>query len=158
MKVLLEGNLKALTKQKEAHDAAEARASQQAAAKSVLPQPVVPASRDLTFVPMEKFGWEQNTQFVTVLCYDIPGVGNLKSAQVTPEQIAAGLPAGPAIRCDFETDAFDLRIFGLNGKNYRLRRPNLDKDIVPGESAVKVKKSSIEVSLDGCSLSSIVSV
>lgn len=42
---------------------------------------------------------------------------------------------------------------GLEGKNYRLLKENLDKEIVPEESKVVVKKNQVKVQLrkaSGC--------
>ncbi len=39
------------------------------------------------------------------------------------------------ISCDFTEGSFDLKIHGLNGKNYRLLKDNLDKEIVPGHDS-----------------------
>jgi|EP00908_Phaeocystis_cordata_P002760 calcyclin binding protein len=49
--------------------------------------------------------------------------------------------------CDFTGCSFDLKIKDFNGKNYRLFKNNLDKEIVPGESKVVVKKNSIKLSM-----------
>ena len=49
--------------------------------------------------------------------------------------------------CDFTSCSFDLKIKDFNGKNYRLFKNNLDKEIVPGESKVVVKKNTIKLSM-----------
>ena len=51
------------------------------------------------------------------------------------------------VTCDFKKNSFDLKIHGLNGKNYRLVKTNLDKDIIPSESKCVVKKNKITLSL-----------
>lgn len=43
--------------------------------------------------------------------------------------------------------SFDLTILDLNGKNYRLVKENLEKDIVPEESKMIVKRDKIVVKL-----------
>ena len=52
-----------------------------------------------------------------------------------------------AVSCDFGSDWFDLKVIGFNGKNYRLVKRNLDKNIVPAESKALVKKNSIKICL-----------
>lgn len=64
---------------------------------------VAAAPKDVIYAPIT-YGWEQNKEFVEVLCLDLKGVGFL--------------PAD-AVACDFHPASFDLRIHGLNGKNYR---------------------------------------
>eukprot|EP00966_Prymnesium_polylepis_P028197 651991-Prymnesium_polylepis.1 len=51
------------------------------------------------------------------------------------------------VSCDFKKDSFDLKIVDFGGKSYRLVKTNLDKDIVPAESKVVVKKNSIKLVL-----------
>jgi len=43
------------------------------------------------------------------------------------------------VKCDFTTSSFDLIVTGVDGKNYRLNKTNLDKDIKPDGSKVRVK-------------------
>ena len=43
------------------------------------------------------------------------------------------------VKCDFTTSSFDVIISGVEGKNYRLSKSNLDKDIKPEGSKVRVK-------------------
>mmetsp|Transcript_56349 Transcript_56349/g.113056 ORF Transcript_56349/g.113056 Transcript_56349/m.113056 type:complete len:281 (-) Transcript_56349:195-1037(-) len=49
--------------------------------------------------------------------------------------------------CDFTEASLDLKVMGLDGQNHRFLRTNLDKDIVPGESSVKVKKNHVIITL-----------
>ena len=51
------------------------------------------------------------------------------------------------ISCDFTASSFDLKVLGLDGKNYRFRKTNLENDIVPSSSTFKVKKNHVIVSL-----------
>lgn len=51
------------------------------------------------------------------------------------------------VSCDFTEDSFDLKILGLNGKNYRLRKDKLDKKVVVAESKCIVKKNKITIKL-----------
>ena len=48
------------------------------------------------------------------------------------------------VTVNFTKMAFDLQILGLNGKNYRLLKDNLDKDIDPAKSKIIVKKNEDE--------------
>jgi hypothetical protein len=86
-----------------------------------------------TYAAIESWGWEQNKEFVEVLCLSgLTGVGAL------PKE---------AITCDFHADSFDLKVHGLAGKNLRLRITNLEKDIVPARSRVEVRKNRIVLHL-----------
>ena len=58
-----------------------------------------------------KFGWEDSGAKVKVMIVSgVDGIGKIPSENVT---------------CDFLDQSFDLRIQNLNGKNYRLRVPEL---------------------------------
>eukprot|EP00927_Polykrikos_kofoidii_P054778 TRINITY_DN49149_c0_g1_i1.p1 TRINITY_DN49149_c0_g1~~TRINITY_DN49149_c0_g1_i1.p1 ORF type:complete len:286 (-),score=59.36 TRINITY_DN49149_c0_g1_i1:66-854(-) len=52
-----------------------------------------------------------------------------------------------AVTCDFTESSFDLKIMGFEGSNHRMIKTNLDKDIVPKESSVRVKKNHVIVTL-----------
>jgi len=52
-----------------------------------------------------------------------------------------------AVTCDFTESSFDLKVVGFEGKNHRMLKTNLDKDIVPAESSVRVKKNHVIVTL-----------
>lgn len=43
--------------------------------------------------------------------------------------------------------SFDLKVHGLNGRSYRLINDNLEKDIVPSQSKITVKKNKIVITL-----------
>ena len=51
--------------------------------------------------------------------------------------------------CDikFTKTSFDFQVIGLGGKNYRLLKDNLEKDIVPEASKIIVKKDKIVIKL-----------
>ena len=51
------------------------------------------------------------------------------------------------ITCAFTPRGFDLKIKGLNGKNFRLLRSNLAGDIVPGESSYRAKDNRVTLVL-----------
>jgi len=79
------------------------------------------------------YGWEQgeyNSPWVNIMI-SIDGVGAAKDRS----------------SCDFGVDSFDLRITDAGGKNYRLFVEALDKDIVPAESKILVKKNRVTVKL-----------
>ena len=61
----------------------------------------------------------------------VDGVGNIKDQ----------------VSCDFTETSFDLKIHGLNGSNYRLRKDNLEHKIVVERSKVIVKKDQIKIKL-----------
>ena len=79
------------------------------------------------------YGWEQgeyNSAWVNIMI-SIDGVGAAKDR----------------CSCDFGVDSFDLRINDVAGKNYRLFVEALDKDIVPADSKIIVKKNRLTVKL-----------
>ena len=110
-----------------------------AAAAAAKASPVVPVrtaavkGQSLTYIPIEDFAWDQgeygsNTVSIFV---DLTGVGAIKD------------------RVEFSCtkSSFDLKVTDLNGKNYRLIKENLDKDIIVSESKIVVKKDKIVIKL-----------
>ena len=67
------------------------------------------------------YGWTEAGEFVEILVTDerLRGVGSLPKESVS---------------CDFTDSSFDLKIHGLDGRNFRVRVPVLDKNIIPGLS------------------------
>ena len=51
------------------------------------------------------------------------------------------------VTCDFGTSSFDLQVRGLNGKNFRLLKPHLDKDVVVDQCKCRVKADKIVLKL-----------
>lgn len=51
------------------------------------------------------------------------------------------------VKCVFTRDGFDLTVTDLNGKNYRMLKDNLEKDIVASESKFIVKKDRVTLKL-----------
>lgn len=51
------------------------------------------------------------------------------------------------VSCDFGKRSFDLKIRGLNGKNYRMVKDRLDEEIDVDKSKVVVKKNAVHVKL-----------
>lgn len=91
----------------------------------------------VSYSTIASFGWDQDAygkdpQNVYVhIMSGVDGIGQLKER----------------VSCDFTKHSFDLKIIDFNGKNHRLFKDNLDKDIIPAESRVIVKKNSIKISM-----------
>lgn len=51
------------------------------------------------------------------------------------------------VSCEFTKSSFDLKILGYNGKNLRLFKNNLDKEILPEESKAIVKKNKVTIKM-----------
>jgi calcyclin binding protein len=86
-----------------------------------------------TYIPIEDFAWDQgsyNSDTVTVFI-DLRGVGKVEKN----------------CHCDFGRMSIDLTVTDLDGKNYRLVKDNLEKDIVPSESKMVVKANKILLKL-----------
>ena len=65
----------------------------------------------MNYETIMNFGWDQSGGKVKVyLTSGVDGIGELPKGQVV---------------CDFYDKSFDLRIQSLNGKNYRLKIPEL---------------------------------
>jgi calcyclin binding protein len=104
------------------------------------PQPIAVGSNSITTTPtvtytsIDKFAFDAggyNEQFVT-LYLPLPGVG--------------GLPKDN-IHCIFGKDKFDITVMDLSGRNYRLKKDNLEHDIMPEKSKYIVKADKIVVKL-----------
>ena len=90
----------------------------------------------VTYNSIDRFAFDaggSNDKFVT-LYLPLPAVGSIENKK---EQIS----------CDFGKDTFDVSVRNLNGKNYRLKRDNLEHDIVPEKSKYIVKADKIVVKL-----------
>ncbi|KAG5177029.1 hypothetical protein JKP88DRAFT_227087 [Tribonema minus] len=95
--------------------------------------PVSSAPDKPKFEAITTFAWDQgeyNSEWVSVYV-TLPGVGTAKDR----------------VACTFDTFAFDLQVRDLEGKSYRLIKDNLDKEIVPDQSKVLVKKDKVVVKL-----------
>ena len=128
----------ALRQARSSTEAKLALKSQQIGSNATASAPVLAPSQSQqppSWTPITRYGFEQNDNFVTVLAFELPGVGSAKERA----------------KCEFTKDSFDLTItdvdIGSRIVSYRLRVINLEKDIVPAESSYKVKKSSIEIRL-----------
>lgn len=86
-----------------------------------------------SYTPIESFAWDQgayNSPTLTVFV-DLPEVGTVKDH----------------VQVNFGKHSFDLRVLGLHGKNFRLVKDNLEKDIVPEESTFVVKNNKVVIKL-----------
>ncbi|CAI5732894.1 unnamed protein product [Hyaloperonospora brassicae] len=99
--------------------------------------PVTTVGGDVaTFSEIGRFGWEDE------------GYGKDKVAVYVMSGIdGVGLVPKENVTCDFTKTSFDLKILGLNGKNYRLFKQPLDKEIDPTKSSFRVKKNRVAISL-----------
>ncbi len=95
--------------------------------------PPAPAVEDggVVYEPLDSFAWDQGE-------YNSPWVSVYVSVEGASKERTS---------CDFTESSFDLRVLDVAGKNYRLRKDNLDKAIVPAESKVIVKKSRVVIKL-----------
>mmetsp|Transcript_26138 Transcript_26138/g.36022 ORF Transcript_26138/g.36022 Transcript_26138/m.36022 type:complete len:235 (-) Transcript_26138:66-770(-) len=138
VKGILQGHLNKLRKDEEKKAAAEAKAATAAklAEENVSkPAPSAPVKPVVVgnFVPIEDFAWDQgsyNSPIVTVYV-ELDNVGSVKDS----------------VKVEFTKSSFDITVMNLNGKNYRLFKENLEKDIVPGQSKYIVKKDKIVLKL-----------
>eukprot|EP00933_Yihiella_yeosuensis_P039784 TRINITY_DN33951_c0_g1_i1.p1 TRINITY_DN33951_c0_g1~~TRINITY_DN33951_c0_g1_i1.p1 ORF type:complete len:234 (-),score=63.10 TRINITY_DN33951_c0_g1_i1:74-775(-) len=101
-----------------------------------------PAAQPAAVVVKPTGPWVEITTFAQDLGgYNVPDVTvdvRLKGIENLPKE---------NVTCDFTEASFDLKVVGLDGQNYRFLRTNLEKDIVPAESGVKVKKNHVIVSM-----------
>lgn len=97
------------------------------------PPPPVFGGRDQMYTPIVDFAWDQggyNSETITIYV-ELPDVGTVKDQ----------------VHCNFTATSFDLVVSDLNGKNYRLVKDNLEKDIVPEKSKFVVKKNKVVIKL-----------
>mmetsp|Transcript_28209 Transcript_28209/g.44388 ORF Transcript_28209/g.44388 Transcript_28209/m.44388 type:complete len:260 (+) Transcript_28209:71-850(+) len=95
--------------------------------------PASSAQPKKVFTSIDSFSWDQgeyNTPWVTIYLF-LDGVGAVKDN----------------VTSNFTASSFDVTITDLNGKNYRLIKENLDKEIIPAESKHIVKANKIIIKL-----------
>ena len=95
------------------------------------------SSSSVTYNSIDRFMFDaggSSDKFVT-LYLPLPGVSS--AIQNKDEQI----------KCNFEKDSFDISILDINGKNYRIKRDNLEHDIIPEKSKYILKADKIIVKL-----------
>jgi len=93
-------------------------------------------SPSVCFISIDRFSFDaggSSDKFVT-LYLPLPGVGSIENKN-------------EKIKCDFEKGSFDVTIMNFNGKNYRIKRDNLEHDIDPEKSKHIVKADKIVVKL-----------
>ena len=78
------------------------------------------------------FGGYSGAKVTVYIDEGLEGVGAIPRSNVT---------------CDFTSDSFDLKVIGLNGRNYRVVKRNLEKDIDPAGSILKVRKNKVILKL-----------
>ncbi|ETV96403.1 hypothetical protein H310_10555 [Aphanomyces invadans] len=114
--------------------------AQQAQPRPVMPTAVAPVApsndNNEVYTEISTFAWDDEgygkPKVTVYITSGIDGVGSLPTDHVT---------------CDFSTRGFDLKIKDLHGKNYRLVRHNLDKDIMPKKSKFVAKKNRVTITL-----------
>lgn len=95
------------------------------------PVPVVVSKT--AYIPIEDFAWDQGeygSQTISIFV-DLDGVGAAKDR----------------VETNFTANTFDLKVTGLNGKNYRLFKDNLEKNIVPDKCKAIIKANKIVLKL-----------
>mmetsp|Transcript_23793 Transcript_23793/g.68868 ORF Transcript_23793/g.68868 Transcript_23793/m.68868 type:complete len:279 (-) Transcript_23793:19-855(-) len=102
------------------------------------PLPVPAASlssaSSILYSTIDRFSFDAggyNEKFVT-LYVPLPGVGDIPKDQVT---------------CNFDKAAFDLIVNNLNGQSYRLKKDDLEHDIVPNQSKIIIKADKVVIKL-----------
>lgn len=85
------------------------------------------------FIPLSDFSWDQGSYGSSNISIYV----ELKDVGTVKDNISFTSTA----------DSFDLTITGLNGKNYRLFKDNLENDIVPDESKFVVKQNKVIIKL-----------
>merc|ERR1712157_111384 len=89
------------------------------------------------YVSIDRFAFDAggyNSQYVT-LYIELSGVGSIPREN---------------IQCNFTSTTVDLQVLDLKGKNYRMYRDNLDKDIDPTHCKFIVKADKILIKLAKC--------
>lgn len=91
-------------------------------------------SSSILYSTIDRFSFDAggyNEKFVT-LYVPLPGVGDIPKDQVT---------------CKFDKAAFDLIVNNLNGQSYRLKKDDLEHDIVPDKSKMIIKADKVVIKL-----------
>jgi len=109
---------------------------------SATPKPVETPHKPVDVQVKSAGPWTEVTTFALDLGgYDKPNVCvdlRLKGVEALTSE---------AVTCDFTSESFDLKVVGLDGVNYRFKKTNLEKDIVPSESNVRVKKNHVIIQM-----------
>lgn len=116
-----------------------------AAAVAAVPPQLPPAAASAS-PPPASLGLEW-TSIQTVAC-DFGGYSGAKvTVYIDEGLVGVGAIPRESVTCDFTTDSFDLKVCGLRGKNFRLIKLNLEKDIDPAACRLKVKKDKVILKL-----------
>ncbi len=112
----------------------------------------VSASQPSTETKFEhtKWGWDSGDKFVSVYA-TVSSTPDTTTCLELMEKYAPntlqvpGLKKGDKdkVKCDFSTSSFDLIVTDVDGKNFRLSKSNLEKDIKPEDSKVRVKDGKV---------------
>lgn len=90
------------------------------------------------YIEVQSFAWDQ------------AGYGSKKegkiSVYVSENLTGVGL-VKDSVECKFSRDGFDLKIHGLNGRNFRLNKYNLEKEIIPEDCSFRVKSNKVVITL-----------
>ena len=112
----------------------EAGAKSNEAGDTVEKKPIsVAAISKTAYIPIEDFAWDQGeygSQTISIFI-DLDGVGAAKDR----------------VETNFAANSFDLKVTDLDGKNYRLFKDNLEKNIVPDKCKAIVKANKIVLKL-----------
>lgn len=87
---------------------------------------------EVDYKTINKYSWEDTGKFIKVYVLDLEGIKDV--------------PADD-IKCDFETNSFEMKIKGLNGKNLRLQIDPMFGDIDEKASKLKLKSSSLTIQM-----------
>jgi len=129
--------------------AADASGYQPPAAPAAVDKVEKPAAAPVEALPKPvKVDVKSAGPWSEITTFDL-NLGGYDKPIVTVDLRLKGVEALPKenISCDFTESSFDLKVMGLDGQNHRFVRTNLDKDISPGSSEVKVKKNHVIVQL-----------
>lgn len=141
IKAILQGHIARLERQVHHAENPDSRSIPATAPSSVAPTPTSSTKHavvggkphGLTYTSIESFAWDQgpyNSPTISVFV-DLDDVGTVKDN----------------VRVIFTSAGFDLTVEGLNGRNYRLFKDNLEKDIIPSQSSFVVKKNKVVLKL-----------
>ena len=112
-------------------EAAKEEAAKVASQPAVERKPIVSVKG--SYIPIENFAWDQgeyNSSTLSIFI-DLDGVSAAKDR----------------VEADFTATSFDVKVTDLNGKNYRLVKDNLEKNIVPDKCKCIVKNNKIVLKL-----------
>jgi len=94
-------------------------------------------------IPVAAGPWTE----ITTFALDLGGYGG---STITVDIRMKGVETLPTenISCDYTESSFDLKVMGYEGKNHRMIKTPLEKDIIPSSCKMKVKKNHIIITLE----------